>query len=59
MTHYHDEDENGKKRVRRVEMTDEELSDLIKQILKDDDANDDGYIDFYEFVTAQRKGSTL
>ena len=55
MTHYHDEDENGEKRVRRVELSDEELAEFIRQMLKDEDLNDDGYIDFFEFVKAQRR----
>ena len=56
MTHYHDEDENGKTRDRHVDVTDNELFDLIMQTLKDDDLNDDGYVDFFEFTKAHRRG---
>jgi Ca2+-binding EF-hand superfamily protein len=56
MTHFHSEDENGAKTNRRVDISDEELSSLIEQILKDDDLNNDGYVDFYEFTKAQRRG---
>ena len=38
-----------------IDITDEELSSLLDGILKDDDINDDGYIDYYEFIQAQRK----
>ena len=35
--------------------SDEELMTLIDPILKMDDTNDDGYIDYPEFVRAQQK----
>ena len=38
-----------------IDINDEELSGLLDGILKDDDINDDGYIDYYEFVQAQGK----
>lgn len=37
---------------------DEELMQLIDPILKMDDVNQDGYIDYAEFVRAQQKTST-
>ena len=37
-----------------IEISDDELKNLIDSILRDDDLNDDGYIDYYEFVQAQR-----
>lgn len=38
-----------------IDISDEELGRLVESILKDDDINDDGYIDYYEFVQAQRR----
>ena len=56
MTHYHDEDgAGGNGEQKQVDISDDELKDMIDQILKDDDLNDDGYVDFYEFVDAQKK----
>ena len=52
MTHFHDETQEGK--PRGVPMDDAELSTLIQQILKEDDLNDDGFIDYYEFIHAQQ-----
>lgn len=54
MTHYHEGEEGEQKRM-QVDISDEELENLIVQILKDDDLNDDGYVDYYEFVTAQKR----
>ena len=56
MTHYHDEDEHGRSRDRHVDVSDEELFDLISSTLKEDDLDDDGYVDFFEFVKSQNKG---
>ena len=41
--------------LQSIDISDEELSNLIDSILRDDDLNVDGYIDYYEFVQAQRK----
>ena len=38
-----------------IDISDDELSNLIDSILKEDDLNLDGYIDYYEFVQAQRR----
>ena len=38
-----------------IDMNDEELSSVIDSILRESDINNDGYIDYYEFVLAQRK----
>ncbi len=54
MTHYHEE-EGGQGEQKQVDISDDELKDMIDQLLKDDDLNDDGYVDFYEFVNAQKK----
>ena len=55
LTHFHEDGENqpdGKPEA--VELTDEELEELINQILSDDDMNNDGYIDYYEFSQSQK-----
>lgn len=41
--------------LQSITIEDEELASLVEQILKDDDLNDDGYVDYYEFLQAQRK----
>ena len=41
--------------LQSIDISDEELSNLIDPILRDHDINTDGYIDYYEFVQAQRK----
>ena len=53
MTHFHESGDTGKKR--QIDIGDTELADLIKQMLKTDDLNDDGYVDYYEFIKSQRK----
>ena len=55
MTHYHDGGSEGEGRRKQIDLSDDELEMLINQILKDDDLNDDGYVDYYEFVKAQRR----
>lgn len=35
-------------------LSEQELEDMIDQILKDDDFNNDGYIDYSEFLKAQQ-----
>lgn len=57
MTHYHEPDENGKEKNTRVDISDSEYYEMIAQILKDDDLNDDGYVDFYEFMQAQKRNA--
>ena len=52
MTHYHDEEGDNK-----VQYTDEQMSGMIDQILQEDDLNNDGYIDYPEFVTSQKAGA--
>lgn len=55
MTHYHQEDPEGETKRQKVDISDEEFENLINEILKDDDLNNDGYVDYYEFVKAQRR----
>ena len=54
MTHFH-EDESAS-RAHNIALDDNEIASLVDQILAEDDLNDDGYIDYYEFTHAQRKG---
>jgi len=35
-------------------MSDQEISESVDSILQDNDANQDGYIDYPEFIIAQR-----
>ena len=53
MTHFHEAGEDGKKR--QIDIGDAELAELVQQMLKTDDLNDDGYVDYYEFVRSQRR----
>ena len=55
MTHFH-EDESAS-RAHNIALDDDEMAGLIDQILAEDDINHDGYIDYYEFTHAQRKGT--
>ena len=41
--------------AQNIDISDDELSNLVDSILDDDDLNNDGYIDYYEFVQAQRR----
>lgn len=54
LTHFHGDEDRSDGQQQPVELSDEELEDLINQILKDDDLNNDGYIDYYEFSHAQK-----
>ena len=54
MTHFHEEDSGN--RASSISLEDDEISTLVDQILAEDDLNDDGYIDYYEFTQAQRRG---
>jgi len=51
MAHYHDE-ETGEK---PEEYTEEELASMVDQILEEDDLNNDGYIDYPEFIQSQQR----
>lgn len=52
LTHFHEGDESANN---AIQLEDGELSTVLEQILKDDDMNGDGYIDYYEFTQAQRR----
>ena len=57
MTHYHEHNEEGEKEgsgVKTISLSDVELASLVTQILKEDDLNDDGFVDYFEFVQAQK-----
>ena len=41
--------------LQAVALEDEELGRMLDQILKEDDINMDGYVDYYEFKQAQKK----
>ena len=51
MSHYHDE-ETGE---RAEEYTEEELASMVDQILEEDDLNNDGFIDYPEFIESQKR----
>lgn len=57
ITHFHDDEEvaAGEHKTPPKVYTDEELINIIDMVMKEDDLNDDGYIEYFEFVTAQRK----
>lgn len=41
--------------LQSIDITDEEIGNLVDSILNDDDLNSDGFIDYYEFVEAQNR----
>ncbi|KAL5008442.1 hypothetical protein ScPMuIL_014023 [Solemya velum] len=57
LTHYHKEEEGDDPNVdHQVKaFTDDEISSIVDLVLKEDDLNGDGYIEYPEFVTAQRR----
>ncbi|XP_052272739.1 multiple coagulation factor deficiency protein 2 homolog isoform X1 [Dreissena polymorpha] len=65
ITHFHDEEGEGEKdpntatdataKANVKVFTDEEITNIVDMVLKEDDLNNDGYIEYMEFVTAQRK----
>ncbi|XP_062604765.1 sex-determining region Y protein-like isoform X2 [Saccostrea cucullata] len=56
ITHFHaDEGEGEQQHHDRKVFSDEELSNIVDLVLQEDDLNKDGYIEYVEFVTAQRK----
>ncbi len=62
MTHFHEDNPEGEEGEEgnspsSYSMSDDELSKLIELIMEEDDLNDDGYVDYYEFVQASRRGN--
>ncbi|KAK3605502.1 hypothetical protein CHS0354_004053 [Potamilus streckersoni] len=60
ITHFHSEedekkegDQSNKENVKVI--TDEEITNIVDLVLKEDDLNNDGYIEYVEFIAAQRK----
>ena len=54
LTHFHEDDSAA--RAHNIALDDDEIANLVDQILEEDDLNHDGYVDYYEFTHAQRKG---
>ena len=62
MTHFHHDEATGdgdNPPPKPLPIGDQELATLVQQILKDDDLNDDGYVDYYEFVRSQKEKDML
>ncbi|XP_053407214.1 multiple coagulation factor deficiency protein 2 homolog [Mercenaria mercenaria] len=57
ITHFHEEEtsDQEKKAFEQKVFSDEEIANIVDMVLKEDDLNGDGYIEYVEFVTAQRK----
>ncbi|KAL4239102.1 Multiple coagulation factor deficiency protein 2 [Mactra antiquata] len=57
ITHFHEEEtsEADKKVYETKVFSDQEIANIVDMVLKEDDLNQDGYIEYVEFVTAQRK----
>ncbi|XP_021349311.1 glutenin, high molecular weight subunit PW212-like isoform X2 [Mizuhopecten yessoensis] len=60
ITHFHDDHENAnatpeEQAANKKVFSDEELSNIVEMVLKEDDLDKDGYITYAEFVKAQRK----
>ena len=49
------DEEEGEKQADTKVFSDEEIANIVDMVLKEDDLNGDGYIEYVEFVTAQRK----
>jgi len=56
MTHFHNEDGTESK---PPTLSDEQLAQIVDQVLSDDDINNDGYVDYYEFARAQKMDQEL
>jgi len=53
ITHFEKEDPNA------PGLMETELSSMVDAILKDEDKNHDGYIDYTEFALSQKNGGTI
>ena len=51
ITHF--TDEHGAKAAHVAHLEESQVVTMVDSILKQDDANDDGFIDYYEFMQAQ------
>ncbi|GAB1601246.1 nuclear transcription factor Y subunit beta isoform X1 [Argonauta hians] len=54
ITHFQRED-NAETNAPARSMTNDEITDIVDMVLKEDDLNNDGYIEYSEFATAQRR----
>lgn len=57
ITHFH-ADEEGEDQKQQADIkvfSDDEIANIVDMVLQEDDLNGDGYIEYVEFVTAQRK----
>ena len=48
-------DQQRKQRYKTPQVPEDELEELIEDILHEDDVDNDGYVDYAEFMVAQRK----
>ncbi|XP_064603737.1 multiple coagulation factor deficiency protein 2 homolog [Liolophura sinensis] len=55
ITHFHADDEDPNVVHQVKPFTDADITGIVDVILKDDDLNDDGLIEYVEFVTAQER----
>lgn len=51
----HDTDGAGEGHGNEVPLDEEQVVNLVDTVLKQDDFNDDGFVDYYEFVQAQKQ----
>ncbi|XP_036363072.1 PH domain-containing protein DDB_G0275795 isoform X2 [Octopus sinensis] len=55
ITHFQREDHQDANAAAARTMSDTEISDIVDMVLKEDDLNNDGYVEYSEFATAQRR----
>ncbi|XP_014781480.1 regulator of nonsense transcripts 1 [Octopus bimaculoides] len=55
ITHFQREDHQDANEAAARTMSDTEISDIVDMVLKEDDLNNDGYVEYSEFATAQRR----
>ncbi|XP_076464852.1 multiple coagulation factor deficiency protein 2 homolog isoform X5 [Babylonia areolata] len=66
LTHFHDDDhgdaatdaaetQQQRKHYKTPQIYEEELEEMIDDVLRDDDLNHDGYVDYSEFMKGQRR----
>lgn len=54
INHFSHDGEN-EPRPDHVNLGEEQVTQLVDTVLKEDDFNDDGFVDYYEFVQAQKQ----